>query len=256
MSVMRFASLGSGSRGNATLVQAGDTLVLVDCGFPARELQHRCSMVGVDPGAIDAVLITHEHGDHIRGVGACARRFGWPVWMTFGTSLAIQKERLPAQFLFSGHDGEFAIGDLAVQPVSVPHDAREPVQFVFSNGGTRLGILTDAGSITPHISSLMAGVDALLLECNHEPDLLAQGPYPPSVQARVGGDYGHLANSQSAGLLEQIDNEKLAHLVIGHLSQQNNSPEHVFAALQMVSTSLAGQAVLLAQDQPSTWFEI
>jgi phosphoribosyl 1,2-cyclic phosphodiesterase len=256
MGKLRFASLGSGSRGNATLVQAGDTLLLLDCGFAARELERRCTALGVCAADIDAILVTHEHGDHVRGVGASARRFGIPVWMTHGTRLALAEESLPQLHLFGSHDGRITIGDLSIEPFAVPHDAREPVQYVFATGSRRFGVLTDIGSLTAHVVARLDGVDALLLECNHDPQLLADGPYPPSLQARVGGDYGHLANAQAADLLGRIDHPRLRHLVAGHLSEKNNTGAHVRAALGGVSPELLQRTALLAQDSVSPWFEV
>jgi len=253
---LRFASLGSGSRGNATLIQSANTLLLVDCGFPARELQRRCARLGVDPTDIGAILVTHEHADHIKGVGVSARRFGLPVWMTHGTRVATMREVFNELRLFGGHDEEFGIGDIRIQPVSVPHDAREPVQFVFRVDDTRVGLLTDVGSITPHITAAVDGVDALLLECNHDPDMLADGPYPPSVKVRVGGKYGHLANAQAAQLLQNIDHRKLSHLVIGHVSRQNNAPGHVLDTLGTVADDMLDRVTLLEQDTTSSWFEV
>lgn len=256
MDKLRFASLGSGSRGNATLVQSGNALLLVDCGFPARELQRRCITLGVDPADIDAILVTHEHADHVKGVGVSARRFGLPVWMTFGTRVATAGEVIEDVRLFGGHDAQFSIGDIRIQPISVPHDAREPVQFVFRAGGSRLGLMTDVGSITPHLAACLDGVDALLLECNHDPDMLANGPYPQSVKARVAGAYGHLANAQAAQLLEEIDHQRLSHLVVGHISQHNNSPGRVYETLRTVSDDVLANVTLLEQDQASSWFEL
>lgn len=252
----RFASLGSGSRGNATLVEAGGTRVLIDCGYAAREFVARCERLAFDPARLDAILVTHEHGDHMRGVGAVARRFGTPVWMTHGTWHAADFGNIEALQLFAGHGGEFAIGDLAVSPVPVPHDAREPTQFVFAHRGTRFGLLTDLGSITPKVVSAFDGVDALLLECNHDPDLLAAGPYPPSVQARVGGLYGHLNNHQAADFLRRIDHGRLRHLVAGHLSETNNTPELARQALLDVSSALDDSLSLLIQDEASDWFAL
>ncbi len=252
----RFASLGSGSRGNATLVQAGTTSVLVDCGFAARELVARCADLGFDPAGLTAILVTHEHGDHMRGVGALARRFGVPVWMSHGTWRAADFGVLSDLNLFAGHEGDFRIGDLVVTPVPVPHDAREPTQFVFTWGGLRLGLLTDLGSITPRVLEAFDRLDALLLECNHDCEMLANGPYPPGLQARVGGCYGHLNNAQAAEFLRSIDHTRLRHLVAGHLSEKNNAPELARLALESVSCELAGCLSLLIQDQASDWFAI
>lgn len=250
----RFASLGSGSRGNATVIEAGSTTVLVDCGFAARELVSRCAGLGVDPAGLSAILVTHEHGDHMRGVGALARRFGIPVWMTHGTWHAADFGAISELNLFSGHASEFSIGELQIRPVPVPHDAREPIQFVFASAGLRLGLLTDLGSITPRVVESFDGVDALLLECNHDPRMLALGPYPPSLQARVGGHYGHLNNDQAADFLRRIDHRRLRHLVAGHLSEKNNSPELAREALGSVSQELTSCLSLLEQDGASDWY--
>jgi len=252
----RFASLGSGSRGNATLVQAGGTTVLVDCGFAAREFVARCARLAFDPGRLSAILVTHEHGDHMRGVGAVARRFGIPVWMSHGTWRGADFGTIANLNLFASHGGGLRIGDLSITPVPVPHDAREPTQFVFDHGGVRLGLLTDLGSITPRVVEAYDGVDALLLECNHDPVMLANGPYPPSLQARVGGHYGHLNNAQAADLLSRIDHRRLRHLVAAHLSEKNNSPELARRALEAVSEDLCGCLSLLIQDDTSDWFAI
>ena len=250
----RFASLGSGSRGNATLIEAGDTRILVDCGYPAREFAARCERLGFDPGSLTAILVTHEHGDHTRGVGPVARRFGAPVWMSHGTWYAADFGAIPAPNLFAAHGGDFTIGDMTVTPVPVPHDAREPTQFVITHGGARLGLLTDLGSITPRVIEAFDGVDALLLECNHDPDMLAAGPYPPSLQARVGGQYGHLNNRQAADFLRRIDHRRLRHLVAAHLSEKNNAPHLARQALLDVSDALCDCLSLLIQDQASDWF--
>lgn len=252
----RFASLGSGSRGNATLVEAGETCLLVDCGFPARDFVARCEALGFDPARLDAILVTHEHGDHVRGVGAVARRFGIPVWMTPGTRAAADPGRVDSLNLFHSHAGAFRIGAVEVQPVPVPHDAREPTQFVFGYGRQRLGLLTDLGSITPRVVDAFDGVDALLLECNHDPDLLANGPYPPGLQARVGGRFGHLANDQAAELLAAIEQRRLSHLVAAHLSEKNNAPALARAALESAFGDFDGCLSLLAQDSASGWFEV
>lgn len=252
----RFASLGSGSRGNATLIEAGDTSLLVDCGFPAREFVARCAAIGFDPANLSGILVTHEHGDHIRGVGALARRFRLPVWLSHGTWRAGRFGEIADRHCFSGHDPGFAIGELLVEPVPVPHDAREPTQFVFRHGGSAFGLLTDLGSITRRIVDTFDGVDALLVECNHDPDMLADGPYPPSLQARVGGRFGHLANDQAASFLREIDRTRLRHLVAGHLSEQNNCPALARAKLEQVADDVADRLSLLIQDDVSDWFSI
>jgi len=221
--MLRFSSLGSGSRGNATLVEAGRSCVMVDCGFSCAETQRRLSRLGKSPSDIDAILVTHEHSDHIGGVATFARRHAIPVWMTAGTSVMHNATDLPSLDWFDGQMS-FALGDLHITPFPVPHDAREPCQFVFSDGAVRLGILTDTGSITAHIQQQLTGCDALLLECNHDVAMLAAGLYPPSLKQRVGGSLGHLSNDQAAGLLSVLDTTRLMHLVAAHLSDKNNRP--------------------------------
>lgn len=251
---MRFCALGSGSRGNATLVDSGNTRLLVDCGFPARELQQRASLAGFELTSLDGILVTHEHGDHIRGVGAVARRFDLPVYATHGTLRRGKCGKLPAVHTISPHNGTFTIGDIEIQPVAVPHDAAQPCQFVFSSPAARLGILTDLGSITPLIVDTFRALDLLLLECNHDSQMLAEGPYPPRLQARVGGDHGHLNNAQAMSFLDMIETGQLQQLVLGHLSEKNNHPERVAQMVEQRCNDLSDRYAILQQDHVSDWF--
>lgn len=235
-SAMRFASLGSGSRGNAWVVEAGTTRILVDCGFGPRNMSQRLARLGLLPAEIDAVFVSHEHSDHVGGVAACASRYGYSVFMTHGTCLAAGFSG-DAKFcieLFDSH-APLTVGDIEVRPFPVPHDAREPVQFVFSDGVRRLGVLTDAGHVTAHMTAMLSGCDALVLECNHDADMLAHGNYPRMLKQRIAGRFGHLDNKAAAALLGGIDTTRLRHLVCAHLSEQNNTPalarEAVAAAL-------------------------
>lgn len=228
--MIRFASLGSGSKGNALLVEAGRTRVLVDCGFGAREMASRLLRLGVEPDSIDAILITHEHADHVGGAAPCAGRFGWAIQASHGTAAAARQLANVAVRRFDSH-AVFSIGDLEIHPYPVPHDAREPTQFVFSDGAQRLGVLTDVGAITPHIVKMLAECAALVLECNHDADLLAQGRYPPQLKRRIAGAFGHLENQAAADLLRVIGGARLQHVVAAHLSEENNSPALARAAL-------------------------
>lgn len=227
---MRFAVLGSGSKGNAMLVEQGNTCVMVDCGFSLREVERRLARLGRSPEQLTAVLVTHEHADHIHGVAALVRKYDLALWMTPGTWHAGRCSDLTEVSLFSSHD-RFAIGDLEVCPFPVPHDARDPCQFVFGNGDVRLGLMTDVGSSTPHIEQQLSGLHALMLECNHDPVLLANGSYPPSLKRRVGGVHGHLSNLQAAALLARLDGSRLRHVVAAHLSEKHNLPELAQQAL-------------------------
>jgi phosphoribosyl 1,2-cyclic phosphodiesterase len=230
--VIRFASLGSGSQGNALIVDAGETRVLLDCGFSIREVTARLARLGVVPSQLAAIVVTHEHGDHVGGVFAFARRHRLPVYLTHGTHAAATRRGtpLPECRLIDGHT-TFAIGSLQVQPFPVPHDAREPVQYAFSDGAHRLGVLTDSGSITAHIVDILRACDGLVLECNHDHALLVASRYPVSLKRRIGGGFGHLENEQAAALLRRIDTRRLQHILAAHLSQENNRPELAATAL-------------------------
>jgi phosphoribosyl 1,2-cyclic phosphodiesterase len=256
LTAVRFATLGSGSRGNATLVESGDTRLLVDNGFGLRELEARLGLLGVKPDGIEALLLTHEHADHSRGVAALANRYGITVWSTPGTWRALGAPEVPRLRLFSGHNGTFPMGPLRVKPYPVPHDAREPVQLVFESAGGRLGILTDAGDVTAHIRGVLADCDALILECNHDPGMLRAGPYPPFLQRRIGGRLGHLSNLQAAELLDQLPIGGIRQLSLAHISEKNNSPELVMAAIRGVSETLVERARLALQDTPGPWVEV
>ncbi|SBT04180.1 Beta-lactamase domain protein [Candidatus Accumulibacter aalborgensis] len=229
---MRFASLGSGSQGNALIVDAGETKVLVDCGFSTRMATARLARLGASPADLAAIVVTHEHGDHVAGVFALARRHQLTVYLTHGTHAAAARGKtvLPDCRLIDGHS-PFAIGSLEVLPFPVPHDAREPVQYAFSDGQHCLGVLTDSGSITAHIVHVLRACDALVLECNHDRALLAASRYPAALKQRIGGRFGHLENEQAATLLRQVDTRRLQHLVAAHLSQENNRPELAARAL-------------------------
>ncbi len=253
---MRFATLGSGSRGNAAVVEAAGVRVLVDCGFGLRESRQRLASLGVEAESLDAILLTHEHTDHVRGAGPLARRHGIPVFATAGTWRAAGCGEVPRVHLFSSHDRGFRIGGIRVRPFPVPHDAREPCQFVLEGDGTSLGILTDSGTVTPHAGAVLAECDALVLECNHDPQMLRNGPYPPSLQARVGGELGHLSNLQAAELLDRLDHGALRWLVAAHLSEKNNRPELVRECLSGVCGELDGRLRVASQDRPSDWLAL
>lgn len=250
---MRFVILGSGSRGNATLIESGRVRLLVDNGLSLRELGLRLGILGVRLDSLDALLLTHEHGDHSRGVVSLANRHGIVIWTTPGTWRALGNPEVPCLRLLSGHGGGIRLGDLRVSPYPVPHDAREPVQFVFESPAGRLGMLTDAGTVTAHMRAMLRGCDALILECNHDPGLLRSGPYPPSLQARVAGPLGHLSNLQAAELLDQIPHGSIRHLCLAHISEKNNRGGLVIEAIRGVSDSLAGRAQLALQDAPGRW---
>ena len=253
---LRFASLGSGSRGNALLVESAQTLVLVDCGLTLKAIEERLGGLGRDPRDIDAVLVTHEHTDHIRGVAAFARRYRTPVRMTAGTAAGSASRTPPRLETFNCHR-QFEIGDLSIEPFPVPHDAREPCQFVFSNGHRRLGILSDTGHITPHIKTHLAGCDALALEFNHDAEALWAGDYPEHLKQRIASQVGHLNNVQAAELLSHVADSRLQWVVALHLSETNNSPGRVRETLHdALGADHSAEAHLALQHEPSRWLEV
>jgi phosphoribosyl 1,2-cyclic phosphodiesterase len=254
---MRFCSLGSGSTGNATLVEArtGGTAsrVLIDSGFSLRELATRLGRAGLAVDDLDAVFVTHEHGDHVGCALSLARRHGVHLWMSRGTWRALGEPELPAGLLhFARDQQQIAIGALLLSPFTVTHDALEPLQLRLSDGARHLGVVTDLGSITPHVVDNLQACDALLLECNHDRTLLADSAYPQSLKTRIGGRLGHLPNDLSAQLLAACFHDRLRHLVAAHLSERNNTPELARAAL-------AGACNLVADDiivaDPSIGFD-
>lgn len=252
---MRIASLGSGSRGNATLVQHEQTTLLVDCGFSLRETEKRLGELGLEASDVDAILITHEHGDHIRGAGSFCRKYETPLYMSHGTYRTSDIfDQYACQELVAG--AEMAIQDISILPFAVPHDAAEPYQFVFSDGDVRVGLLTDTGMITPHIIETLSGCHALLLECNHDIDMLQQGDYPPSLKHRVGGDYGHLNNRQAAALLGQMDISQLYFIAAMHLSDKNNKPLLARRALGNALGWRHNDILVADQETGLDWFQL
>lgn len=252
--MIRFASLGSGSRGNSLVVESGSTRVLVDAGFGPREIGRRLERLQLAPESIAAVLVTHEHADHAGGVAACARRFGWDVYLTRGTLAVLDLQGIDpeAVHLVDGRHG-FAVDDLAVAPFTVPHDAREPVQFVFSDGDRRLGVLTDLGHVTEHVVRMLQGCAGLVLECNHDLGLLAGGRYPPSLKSRIAGRFGHLDNGAAAALLGRLDRSCLVHVVAAHLSEENNRPHLAATALAAVLGAALDDVGIASQEDGFDW---
>lgn len=257
---MRFASLGSGSRGNSLIVDAGDTKLMLDCGFSVRSTVERLARLSIGPEDISGILVTHEHSDHIAGVARFSCRFGIPVYLTHGShaslsSLSQANTPLPECRLIDGH-AAFRVGGIEVAPFPVPHDAREPVQFVFSDGNRRLGVLTDCGTITPHVVSVLDGCHALVLECNHDAGLLAGSSYPAMLKRRIASDFGHLENVQAASLLQRIDASTLRHIVAAHLSEQNNRPELARRALAEALGCAEDWIGVASQDDGIGWRDL
>lgn len=312
LKMVRFTVLASGSRGNSCIVSSSTTRVLVDAGLSCRELFRRMQLAGEDPRTLDAVLITHEHQDHVQGLGVTARKLGISVYFTEATHRAWVRQMQPqrrisyAEWLRqykqaktdAGREIEagqascspeacdeaaapavkesasktqadpaqlpsvayfragevFAIGDLTVSPFTIPHDAADPVGFVFTAEGVRLALATDLGYIPPNVDAQLRRCDLLMLESNHDLEMLRDGPYPWSVKQRVLSRVGHLSNDAAADYLEKSYDGSATHVVLAHLSENNNHPDLArMAAERALSSkpSLLGNRLTLAlQDAP------
>jgi phosphoribosyl 1,2-cyclic phosphodiesterase len=255
--VLRVCSLGSGSGGNALVVEACDgwalTRVLVDNGFNLRQLGRRLARAGLALRDLDAVIVTHEHSDHVGGVARFARKTGLPVYCSEGTAEAsgLSGSGVRVHALQAG--AAIGIGPLAIEPYEVPHDADEPLQFVFSDGDRRAGLLTDTGESSAIIVAALDRVHALLLECNHDVAMLRNGSYPPFLKARIAGSQGHLSNEQAAGILASIDRSCLGWIAAAHLSQANNTPALARAALAAVLGCADAEIAVADQGQGLDW---
>jgi phosphoribosyl 1,2-cyclic phosphodiesterase len=241
---MRFASLGSGSAGNSLVAKTGNTTVLLDCGFSIRETTTRLARLNLEISQLSGILVTHEHDDHIGSAFKLSARFKLPVYLTHGTLAALGDPPPETEINIIDSHTPFNIGDMQIHPYPVPHDSREPVQFVLGNGNHRLGVLTDSGISTPHIESTLSGCHALVLECNHDLDMLLKSNYPRSLKERISSRLGHLDNNTSASLLAKLDTSKLQHILAAHLSAQNNLP------------SLAQNALAGALNCDSSWIGV
>ena len=261
---MRFASLGSGSEGNGLIIESGDARLLVDCGFSLKNCQRRLQRLGLEPKDLSAILVTHEHDDHVGGVFDLARAADIPVWLTHGTLNGVieggrdAKRDVTRNVSVHKLHGELAlqIAGIDVLPYTVPHDAREPVQYQFGDGNVRLGVLTDIGHPTAHVAQVLSGCEALVLECNYDPQMLDDGPYPAWLKRRVGGKHGHLSNLQSAELLAVLDRSRLRHLVAAHLSRTNNTPGLARSALVQVLGDDPAWLEMASQSDGFDWREV
>jgi phosphoribosyl 1,2-cyclic phosphodiesterase len=257
--VIRFAALASGSRGNSLVVEAGATRLLLDCGLAPRETEARLARLGLAAAQLAGIVLTHEHEDHAGHALAFAAAHRLPVWLTHGTRSALQSQGKSADGValrLIDARAPFPVGALELSPYTVPHDAREPVQFVFSDGAVRLGVLTDIGAPTAHVVASLSGCDALVLECNHDLEMLRAGSYPKWLKERIAGPFGHLDNAAAARLLGALDCSRLRHVIAAHLSQQNNRPELARAALAGALGCAASWVGLATQDEGFGWLDL
>lgn len=245
-------SLGSGSKGNATLVCFGETLLLIDSGFSCKELVSRMRTRGIAPEDVTAVLVTHEHSDHFKGVPTFSKKYNVPVWMSSGTSLHKNVAELKQLNVFNSHQN-ITIGEITVCPVLVPHDSREACQFVLKRGPHAIGILTDIGHITPFVIEQYKDCNILLLEFNHDREMLLNSSYPASLKQRVIGNLGHLSNQQASEFLTEENTGKLSYLVAMHLSGENNRLELVEQSISGSLLNSEAKVLIADQDNGFNW---
>ena len=246
----RFASLGSGSRGNGTVVEIGGERILVDCGFTLKQTEARLARMDLKAADLSAILVTHEHSDHIGGVGALAYKYAIPVYASFGTLDSARKSASVVGKAINAHS-PFRIGEVEVTPVVVPHDAREPTQFVFRHNGCAVGVVSDLGCVTPFVVEQFSGLNGLLMESNYDLPMLANGRYPEKVKRRIASDLGHLSNEQAAAFLAQIGHSDLT-VVVGHVSEENNHPDLLQDAFR-THQSQVGSLTFATQEEGAVW---
>lgn len=258
---MRVVVLGSGSRGNAVVVEAGGRRLLLDAGFSCRMLEARMAEVGIAAESLDAVVLTHEHRDHCRGVDRLARRHGLAVYGTAGTleniSNLSDQAHSQCRTLRSGEPAEVA--GFEIEPFLIPHDAREPVGLVITDAeGCRLGLAGDIGSRSRLAWARLIELDVLILEANHDLTMLRDGPYPWVLKQRVAGGHGHLSNAAAAEGLPELVCDRLRWVVLYHLSQTNNSPELAADEIgeALAREGSAAEVAVTEQDRVSPWIEV
>jgi phosphoribosyl 1,2-cyclic phosphodiesterase len=248
---MRLWVLGSGSSGNAVLIETERTRILIDAGFAPRVLKKRLAVAGVAPESIEAVVVTHEHTDHIKGVRSASRKWGWTVVCTAGTRMMCP-DWADLRTILTPCRSTVVVGDFEIQTVPVSHDANEPIAVIVTSiaEGARAGIVYDLGHVTEGVSRALDKLDMLVIESNHDEGMLRAGPYPPSLQARIRGKFGHLSNREAARAVSQTMHSGLNNIVLAHLSEKNNTPR---TALGTVGDSLRharfrGRLTAAAQD--------
>ncbi len=258
---MRVAVLGSGSRGNSILVEGGKTRILVDAGFSGREMDGRLTALGISPGAIDAIVVTHDHGDHTRGAGVFARRHGTAVFLTGPTRDACRSVFKGTEDLRVYRAGfPFAVGNLEVSPFLTLHDARDPVAVSIQDRSTglKLGVATDLGRPTAQVRHALSGCDLLVLEANHDPGLLHQSAYPLPVKSRIASGHGHLSNEAAAQLAIELLHPGLAGIILAHLSAECNRPELARSVIgdALGRAGFQGLLEVAEQDRPTPFLDL
>ncbi len=244
--MISFCVLGSGSKGNAVYVESNETALLIDCGFSGKEIAARLALIGKELNQIESILVTHEHNDHIAGVGVLARKCKIPVYANEGTLKGAEKKfgKIEQMRLFDT-GSTFTVKDITVKPFRVSHDTEDPVGYVLESGNIRLGYCTDTGKVTHLMAQRLKDCHGLVLEFNHDLEMLKNGPYPLMVQQRVKSSHGHLSNDDATAFFNDIYHDDLSHVVLAHLSEANNLPQFAFAGIESA-----------LHCYPSTRFEI
>lgn len=255
---MRFCVLGSGSSGNCLVIESGEDRILVDAGFSCREIDRRLEAVGITSRRFEAVILTHEHGDHTRGAPRFSRRYAVPIHATRGTLAALRLPEHCPEPVTVQPGRRFRVGRFAVEPFAIPHDAREPVGLVVEADGCRLGLAADLGRRCPEAWRRLRDLDALVLETNHDIEMLQQGPYPWPLKKRIAGDNGHLSNRDAADGLRDILSERLRWVVLYHLSRTNNMPVLAREAVaRVLSLGIASTEICISeQTRPTPWLSM
>lgn len=256
---MRFAVLGSGSGGNAAVVECGGLRLMIDAGLSAKQLSLRLQQVGIDPASLDGILLTHEHGDHVRGLKVFLKQNPVPVFTTPATARVVRESGIGGgtwKFFEAGQ--VFAIGGIAVETFAIQHDAVDPVGFVVGHDTRRLGFLSDAGFVTRSMTERLRGLDGIFVEANYDEALLeADTKRPWSIKQRISSRHGHLSNGQVAELIRDISHPALGRVVLGHLSSDCNTPEIILSMLRNCLADLGHGHVGLhcaGQHEPTAWF--
>ena len=249
--MIRVSVLASGSKGNSMLIDGPEGALLVDAGLSAKELVRRMEFVGADPQRLRAIIVTHDHSDHLRGVRVLAKRLELPV---FGTGATLAAADLPSVEIKNTvtPGSPFDVAGFSVVPFSLPHDAADPVGYVVQGFGARIGMATDLGSVNSLVRERLAGCDMLLLEFNYDERMLRDGPYPWFLKQRIQGRFGHLSNSHSARLLGELHHPDLQHVFLGHLSETNNCPDKALAAAQSVAGCGNGAELTVGRQSKPT----
>jgi phosphoribosyl 1,2-cyclic phosphodiesterase len=253
---MRFSVLGSGSKGNALVVQGGDTTLLIDCGLTPKVLRARLSSLGLQLADLSALAITHAHGDHVAGAARVAGPFRLLTYATQNTQRQLSKKGGLVNYVEVKPGEPFLVGALQLTAVALPHDAPGCVAYVVEHEGERLGICSDLGHPTDEVAAALGGCHTLQLEFNYDEDMLWGGPYPPRLKRRVAGELGHLSNAQASDLLGRIDTSRLVRLLLSHLSEVNNAPRLALEAAREVLGGTSVRLLIAPQYEPTCWLPV